>query len=89
MVLVGTTGTGKTTCLNIYTGASLPTGDSAQSVTEETVAVEDKLHGPGAPLWVDMPGKTAGWQEKHYKKIPHTGDKASLDRCEYPKTQFF
>lgn len=56
IVLVGTTGTGKTTCLNIYTGASLPTGDSAQSVTEETVAVEDKLHGPGAPIWVDMPG---------------------------------
>ena len=22
-------------------------------------------------------------------KIPHTGDKASLDRCGYPKTNFF
>ena len=68
MVLVGTTGTGKTTCLNIYTGASLPTGDSAQSVTEETVAVEDKLHGPGAPVWVDMPGKTASRQGRHYRE---------------------
>ena len=79
--MVGTTGTGKTTCLNIYTGQviivviitmimtgdnsdnnennhpqNLETGDTAKSLTTHTVAVEDKIHGPGAPMWVDNPG---------------------------------
>jgi GTPase Era involved in 16S rRNA processing len=56
VVLVGTTGTGKTTCLNLYTGQALPTGDSPQSVTRETVAVTDLRHGSAAPRWVDNPG---------------------------------
>lgn len=47
---------GKTTCLNLYTGHSLPTGDSAQSVTGTTVAVKDLNHGDAAPQWVDNPG---------------------------------
>ena len=54
--MVGTTGTGKTTTLNIYTGNDLPTGVSAQSITEETVAVKDKIH-PGGPKWIDTPGQ--------------------------------
>ena len=54
--MVGTTGTGKTTTLNIYTGNDLPTGVCAQSITEETVAVKDKIH-PDGPKWIDTPGK--------------------------------
>ena len=55
MVLVGTTGTGKTTCLNIYTGNKLPTGESAVGVTTETVCVPDLNH-PDGPRWIDNPG---------------------------------
>ena len=54
--MVGTTGTGKTTTLNIYTGNELATGVSAQSITEDTVAVKDKIH-PGGPNWIDTPGQ--------------------------------
>ena len=35
---------------------NLETGDTAKSLTTHTVAVEDKIHGPGAPMWVDNPG---------------------------------
>lgn len=55
VLVVGTTGTGKTSTVNIYTGSNLRTGDSAQAVTGCTVTVEDKLH-PGAPGWIDNPG---------------------------------
>jgi len=67
VVLVGTTGTGKTTCLNIYTGQNLETGDTAKSLTTHTVAVDDKIHGPGAPKWVDNPGwsDTEGASDQH------------------------
>jgi len=67
VVLVGTTGTGKTTCLNIYTGQDLETGDTANSLTTHTVAVDDKIHGPGSPKWVDNPGwsDTEGASDQH------------------------
>jgi len=55
VLVVGTTGTGKTSTVNIFTGNNLLVGDTAQAVTAGTVAVEDKLH-PGAPVWVDSPG---------------------------------
>jgi len=55
IIMVGTTGTGKTTTMNIYTGNDLPTGVCAQSITEETVAVKDKIH-PDGPKWIDTPG---------------------------------
>ena len=55
VVLVGTTGTGKTSCLNIYTGNNLPTGESPVGVTKETVCVEDLIHKDG-PRWLDNPG---------------------------------
>ena len=55
VVLVGTTGTGKTTCLNIYTGNDLLTGEDAVGVTKETVCVPDLLHKDG-PKWLDNPG---------------------------------
>ena len=55
ILVVGTTGTGKTSTVNIFTGNDLPVGDSAQAVTSETVAVEDKIH-PKAPVWLDNPG---------------------------------
>ena len=55
MVLVGTTGTGKTTCLNIYTGNNLATGESALGVTKETDCVDDLIHQDG-PKWLDNPG---------------------------------
>lgn len=55
IVLVGTTGTGKTSALNIYTGNDLKVGEGAQSVTGTTMSVEDKIH-PGGPKWIDNPG---------------------------------
>jgi len=55
IVLVGTTGTGKTSALNIYTGNDLDVGEGAQSVTGSTVSVEDKIH-VGGPKWIDNPG---------------------------------
>jgi len=55
VVLVGTTGTGKTTCLNIYTGNNLATGESALGVTKETDCVDDLIHQDG-PKWLDNPG---------------------------------
>eukprot|EP00092_Neocalanus_flemingeri_P004241 GFUD01004561.1.p1 GENE.GFUD01004561.1~~GFUD01004561.1.p1 ORF type:complete len:421 (+),score=123.54 GFUD01004561.1:440-1702(+) len=55
VVLVGTTGTGKTSTLNIYTGNDLKVGEGAQSVTGTTVSVEDKIH-VGGPKWIDNPG---------------------------------
>ena len=54
-VVVGTTGTGKTSTINIYTGSDLKVGEGAQSVTGRTIAVEDKLHADGAK-WIDNPG---------------------------------
>jgi len=56
IIVVGTTGLGKSTCVNLYTGQNLPTGDSAQSVTSNIVTVTDRIHGPKAPMWVDTPG---------------------------------
>ena len=67
MLVVGTTGTGKTSTVNIFTGNNLLEGDTAQAVTSGTVAVEDKLH-PGAPVWVDNPGKANG--QKHQTLNP-------------------
>ena len=55
VVLVGTTGTGKTTCLILYTGNSLPTGESAVGVTKEISCVAD-LHHQEGPRWIDNPG---------------------------------
>jgi len=56
IIVVGTTGLGKSTCINLYTGQNLPTGDQAQSVTSDIVTVADEIHGPKAPMWVDTPG---------------------------------
>ena len=56
ILVVGTTGTGKTSTVNIYTGSNLQVGDSAQAVTGNTLAVEDEIH-PGAPVWIDNPGR--------------------------------
>jgi len=55
VVVVGTTGTGKTSTINIYTGSDLKVGEGAQSVTGNTIAVEDKLHADAA-RWIDNPG---------------------------------
>ena len=55
MVVVGTTGTGKTSTINIYTGSELEVGEGAQSVTGNTIAVEDEIHA-NAPRWIDNPG---------------------------------
>jgi len=55
ILVVGTTGTGKTSTVNIYTGNNLKVGHSAHAETGETITVEDKNH-PGAPAWIDNPG---------------------------------
>ena len=56
VLLLGTTGTGKTSTLNIFTGSSLPTGSDAHSVTDKTTCVKDNLHSNGVP-WIDNPGE--------------------------------
>ena len=55
ILVVGTTGTGKTSTVNIYTGSELQVGEGAQSVTGATIAVDDDIH-PNAPKWIDNPG---------------------------------
>jgi len=55
VLVVGTTGTGKTSTINIYTGNDLQVGEGAQSVTGNTIAVEDRNHSK-APKWIDNPG---------------------------------
>lgn len=66
VLVVGTTGTGKTSLTNIYTGSSLAVGHSAMAETGATITVEDKRH-PGAPVWVDNPG---GWREVLAQQTP-------------------
>ena len=56
VLVIGTTGTGKTSTVNIYPGSKLRVGDSAQAVTGNTIAVENDIH-PVAPVWIDNPGK--------------------------------
>ena len=55
LLVLGTTGTGKSSTINIYTGSSLEEGSDAESVTRCTVTQRDTLH-TGAPAWVDNPG---------------------------------
>ena len=55
ILVVETTGTGKTSTVNIYTGSELQVGEGAQSVTGTTIAVEDEIHA-NAPKWIDNPG---------------------------------
>jgi len=55
VLVVGTTGTGKTSTVNIYTGSNLTVGEGAQAVTGTTIAVEDENH-LNAPKWIDNPG---------------------------------
>ncbi|XP_059094666.1 uncharacterized protein LOC131889555 isoform X1 [Tigriopus californicus] len=55
VLLLGTTGTGKTSTMNIYTGNNLPTGSDAHSVTCETVFCKDLVHSQGV-AWIDNPG---------------------------------
>ena len=45
------------TSFNEVLRQNLETGDTAKSLTTHTVAVDDKIHGPGAPKWVDNPGQ--------------------------------
>ena len=54
-MLVGTTGTGKTTTLNIYTGSKEKTGCDHLGVTTETRHVPEEKHSE-SPIWIDNPG---------------------------------
>ena len=62
--MVGTTGTGKTSTVNIYAGSELQVGEGAQSVTGTTIAVEDEIHA-NAPKWIDNPGTDNSQLELH------------------------
>ena len=55
ILVVGSTGNGKTSTINIYTGAKEEVGDSVRSETQVTKTVEDIKHPGGVP-WVDNPG---------------------------------
>ena len=52
ILVVGSTGNGKTSTINIYTGAKEEVGDSVRSETQVTKTVEDLKHPGGVP-WVD------------------------------------
>jgi len=55
ILTVGSTGTGKTTTINLFTGANEEVGDTEDSKTCETKTVKDLKHASGVP-WVDNPG---------------------------------
>eukprot|EP00092_Neocalanus_flemingeri_P052842 GFUD01061932.1.p1 GENE.GFUD01061932.1~~GFUD01061932.1.p1 ORF type:complete len:476 (+),score=128.34 GFUD01061932.1:302-1729(+) len=55
IVVVGATGTGKSSTTNIYTGSCEAVGHGTDSMTNKAVTVEDNNH-PGDPVWVDSPG---------------------------------
>ena len=55
ILTVGSTGTGKTSTINIFTGAKEEVGDDVFSKTSVTKTVEGARHKGGAP-WVDNPG---------------------------------
>ena len=55
ILTVGSTGTGKTSTINIFTGAKEEVGDDVFSKTSLTKTVEDVRHKGGTP-WVDNPG---------------------------------
>jgi len=52
VLVIGTTGTGKSTTINICTSSSLPTGNAASAVTKEILLQEDDLKRK----WIDNPG---------------------------------
>ena len=55
VVVLGSTGRGKTTTMNLYTSNSAETGGATFSTTQETRLYPD-LHHPDNPLWLDTVG---------------------------------
>jgi len=55
ILTVGATGTGKTSTINLFTGANEEVGETVHSETGETKTVKDQKHANGVP-WVDNPG---------------------------------
>jgi len=55
ILTVGATGTGKTSTINLFTGAKEEVGETVHSETGETKTVKDQKHANGVP-WVDNPG---------------------------------
>merc|ERR1719357_1304255 len=85
IIVVGTTGLGKSTCINLYTGQNLPTGDQAQSVTSDIVTVADMIHGPKAPMWVDTPGWSDSEglsDQKNFQRHSSPSPKEQIDQRE-------
>ena len=54
VVVLGSTGTGKTTTLNVMTGSDFATGNNAESVTTEAAVAVNRFD-PGM-AWIDCPG---------------------------------
>ena len=55
ILAVGSTGTGKTSTINIFTGSREEVGNDFLSKTQVTKTVEDKKHIGSVP-WVNNPG---------------------------------
>lgn len=55
VVVLGSTGRGKTTTMNLYTSNTAETGGATHSTTQETRLYPD-LHHPDNPLWLDTVG---------------------------------
>ena len=63
IVVLGTTGRGKTTTMNLFTGNTEPTGNASHSTTKSNRLYGDKLpehtsgeDGVGYPVWLDTVG---------------------------------
>ena len=55
IVVLGSTGRGKTTTMNLYTSNTAETGGASYSTTQETTLYPD-LHHPHHPVWLDTVG---------------------------------
>ena len=62
VILIGATGTGKSSTINIMTGSNLKAEKSATPITTEIAEVRQK--GGEGYLWLDNPGKEH-IQQKH------------------------
>ena len=55
ILIVGDTGLGKSTLLNLFTGNNVPAGHSAKGVTSKNKIYKDLTH-KGYPQWMDTVG---------------------------------